>query len=159
LIGKTNRGLWYYSKLFANREIEKTYLAVVAGNIEKIIPKEGLKISNYLGRNPKNRKKFCIIPLVKGGRYAETNIEYINKIELNGKNCSIVIAKPKTGRTHQIRVHLASLGFPIMGDIVYGKSNKYSRLLLHAWKIELTLIDGGKKTFIAEIPKEFNIVL
>jgi len=159
LIGKTNKGLWFYSKLFANREIEKTYLAIVAGNIETKIPNGGLKISNYLGRNPKDRKKYTSLPLAMGGRNAETNIEFVKNINLDGKNCSVVIAKPKTGRTHQIRVHLSNWGYPIMGDTIYGKNNNYQRLLLHAWKISLTLLDGTKKTFIAEIPKEFNLVL
>jgi 23S rRNA pseudouridine1911/1915/1917 synthase len=159
LIGKTNKGLWYYSKLFANREITKSYLAIVAGNIESKIPFEGLKISNYLGRNPKSRKKFAIVPLGEGGRSAETHITFLKKIKLGENICSAVIAKPKTGRTHQIRVHLSNLGYPIMGDVVYGKNNHYSRLLLHAWKIELVLLDGTKKQFVAEIPKEFNIKL
>jgi 23S rRNA pseudouridine1911/1915/1917 synthase len=159
LIGKTNKGLWYYSKLFANREITKSYLAIIAGNIKEQIPNDGLIISNYLGRNPKNRKKYCVVSLKEGGRHAETHIDFLRNIYIDNKLCSVVVAKPKTGRTHQIRVHLSNIGFPIMGDVVYGKNNHFSRLLLHAWKIELILLDGTKKVFTAEIPKEFNIVL
>lgn len=159
LIGKTNRGLWYYSKLFANREITKSYLAIVAGNIQSKIPKDGLIISNYLGRNPKSRKKYCVMSLKEGGRYAETHVDFVQNILIENKLCSVLVAKPKTGRTHQIRVHLSNIGFPIMGDIVYGKNNHYSRLLLHAWKIELILLDSTRQVFTADIPKEFNIIL
>jgi 23S rRNA pseudouridine1911/1915/1917 synthase len=159
LIGKTNKGLWYYSKLFANREIEKTYLAIVAGNIKPKIPSDGLEIANYLGRNPKNRKKFGLLTPENGGKYALTHLKYLKTIILEDKICTAIIAKPKTGRTHQIRVHLSNMGYPIMGDTVYGRNNNYSRLLLHAWKIKLPLIDGTNKVFTADIPKEFNIVL
>jgi len=157
LIGKTNKGLWYYSKLFADREIEKTYIAIVAGNIKNKFENGDLKISNYLGRNPSARKKMTEISFENGGRPAETNFSFLNNITINNKICSIVIAKPKTGRTHQIRVHLSNLGYPILGDVIYGKNNKFSRLMLHAWKIKLCLLNGKVTEFESKLPKEFDI--
>ena len=157
LIGKTNRGLWHYSKEFEQRRVEKTYIAIVAGNIQKKIKTNKFIIKGYIARNQKNRKKMAEVTLKSGGKYAETEFEFKDLFYIQNKPYSIIIARPKTGRTHQIRVHLSSLGFPILGDKIYGKNNNYSRLLLHAWKLSITLINGSKKEFIAEVPKEFSV--
>ena len=61
--------------------------------------------------------------------------------------------EPKTGRTHQLRVHMAYIGTPIVGDRVYGKPGK--RLKLHAYKLRIVLSSGAEKQFIAPIPEEF----
>ena len=61
---------------------------------------------------------------------------------------------PKTGRTHQLRVHMAHIGHPIIGDVVYGKPA--DRLYLHAAKLEITIPKGNRMLFVAEVPKEFN---
>lgn len=157
LIGKTNKGLWYYSKAFAQRKVNKTYLAIVTGNIQKKLINNKITIKNFLARNPKNRKKMSEVSQELGGRYAETEYEFIKLLVKSNKLYSLLIARPKTGRTHQIRVQLSNLGYPILGDKIYGKNNDFSRLLLHAWKISLSMIDGKQKEFIAEIPKKFNI--
>lgn len=156
LVGKTNKGLWYYSKLFANREVEKTYIAIIAGNIKSKFKNEVLKISNFLGRNPNARKKMTEVSFENGGRPAETLLLFVKNIKIDNKIYSIVLAKPKTGRTHQIRVHLSKLGYPILGDVIYGKNNKYSRLMLHAWKIRLRLLNGKETEFESKLPKEFE---
>jgi 23S rRNA-/tRNA-specific pseudouridylate synthase len=61
----------------------------------------------------------------------------------------------KTGRTHQIRVHLSSIGMPILGDNKYG-GPKYERLMLHSWKLKINLLNGETKLFEAPIPNEFS---
>jgi 23S rRNA pseudouridine1911/1915/1917 synthase len=157
LVGKTNKGLWYYSRLFAERKVKKTYLAIVAGNIKNQLINNKITIKGYLGRNPKNRKKMAEVSIDSGGKYAETEIFFDRLLYIDRKPYSVVLALPKTGRTHQIRVHLSNFGYPILGDKIYGKNNKYSRLLLHAWKLSLNLLDGNQKEFIADIPKEFNL--
>jgi len=68
---------------------------------------------------------------------------------------SLVELKPTTGRTHQLRVHLAHLNAPILGDRVYGKSSD-CRMMLHAQKLEITLPSGERKVFEAAIPDEFK---
>lgn len=155
MVGKTNKGLWYYSKLFAEREVKKTYIAIVAGNISVKIPKEGLVVRNYLGRCPGNRKKYSVVNPTKG-KISETFFKLMHVVKVENKFYSIITAMPKTGRTHQIRVHLASLGHPILGDVIYGKHNKYQRLLLHAWKIKVKLLNGKTEELIAPIPNIFN---
>ncbi len=155
MIGKTNKGLWYYSKLFAEREVNKTYIAIIAGNISSKIPEQGLVVRNYLGRCPGNRKKYSVVNPTMG-RISETKINLLDFTESNQGKFSLVTAMPKTGRTHQIRVHLSNLGFPIVGDVIYGRRNKYSRLMLHAWKIKVKLLNGKTKELIAPIPDNFS---
>lgn len=154
MIGKTAKGLWYYSKLFANRKIEKTYLAIVVGNIKKVFVNNEIVIKNYLDRNPKNRIKFSIVR--DGGRYSESIVKLLKPI---GEDKALIEISPKTGRTHQIRVHLSSLGCPILGDTLYGKGNKYKRLMLHAHKIRFINLDGKEMIIEAPIPIEFKGLL
>lgn len=117
---------------FKIRVVKKTYLALVRGILTK---KEGV-IDKPIGRNPKNRQKFGI---VANGKEAQTNYEVLDEI---GKY-SLVEAKPLTGRTHQIRVHLSSLGHPLIGDRVYGTKLIHDKIgvdldrqFLHASQLE-----------------------
>ncbi len=155
LIGKTNEALWHYSRMFAERKVTKIYVAISAGNSEKLIKEKFFSITNYLGRNPGNRKKYSKVSPSKG-KLAETNFELVKVGDLNGQEYSVIKAFPKTGRTHQIRVHLSSLGLPILGDVIYGKPIIGFRLMLHAWKIKVRLLDGQEKEFTAPLPKEFT---
>lgn len=155
LVGKTNEGLWYYSKLFADRKIEKTYLAVVKGDFYEKFGNVEQQVDNYLGRNQINRKKFTKVPPSKGKR-AITTINFIKTLEYQGQIYSLLKVMPKTGRTHQIRVHLSGLGFPILGDVVYGRGNAYPRLMLHAWKLRLKLLSGNTKDLEAIPGDSFN---
>ncbi|MFN4196943.1 MAG: RluA family pseudouridine synthase [Caldimicrobium sp.] len=113
---------------FKHREIKKYYLALL---YEKISPPRGI-IEKPIGRHPKLRKKMAII---QKGKLAITEYEVLRYF----KKVSYIIAKPLTGRTHQLRLHFASLGHPILGDPLYGgiKPNlpKPKRLMLHAWKL------------------------
>lgn len=148
LVSKTNEGLWYYSRLFSERKIEKTYLAVVKGSFLRKVGNSEVEIDNYIGRNTRNRKKFTKVPPSKGKR-AITKIGFLQSLFLGGKEYSLLKVMPKTGRTHQIRVHLSGIGLPILGDTVYGKGNRYQRLMLHAWKLRLNLLSGENKNFEA----------
>jgi 23S rRNA pseudouridine1911/1915/1917 synthase len=154
LVGKTNLGLWHYSRLFAEKKIEKTYIVVVKGDISSKFRNKVLNIKSFHGRNTINRKKFTS-KKISNGKIAETNFEFIKSLDKDGEKYSVVLAHPRTGRTHQIRVHLSELGYPLLGDVIYGK-NEYKRLMLHAWKIKLNLINGEERTFEAPIPKEFK---
>lgn len=155
LVGKTNKGLWYYSKQFAERKVSKTYMAVVIGDLSETIKGTRFEVKNYLGRNPIQRKKYTEVS-EHSGKLAHTIFNVVNVVEIEGKIFTLVKAKPITGRTHQIRVHLNGLGHPILGDKTYGRKNEYGRLMLHAWKIEITLLSGKKKIFVSDIPNEFK---
>lgn len=154
MIGKTNKGLWYYSRLFAERNIKKTYIAVAKGLI-----KEGkFTVRGYLGRNRRDRKKFSMLS-ESHGKYSETKFIVQSRTNVKGHDLFVVTASPITGRTHQIRVHLQSKGYPILGDPIYSRSKNNrvaERLMLHAWKLKFQSIDGRDMLLEAELPKEFE---
>jgi 23S rRNA pseudouridine1911/1915/1917 synthase len=89
-------------------------------------------IEGSIGRHPVDRKKMAV--LKEGGREAATSYKVIERLD----GFTFVEAYPKTGRTHQIRVHLSHIGHPVAGDDMYGKKAKHAadRPLLHAYKIE-----------------------
>lgn len=145
---------------FSQRTIEKTYIALVANNI---VDKDG-KISNLIGRDKKNRKK--ISENTSSPRSATT---YWKKIR-SYNDFTLVEAYPKTGRTHQIRVHMTSLGHPIIGDKLYFTKNSanlsknlkanISRHLLHASKIKFIHPTTKKKiTLYSEVPEDMQKII
>ena len=132
----------FLKRQFQDRKAHKTYYAVVEGR-----PKlDEAKIDLPLARDLKRPTTFRVDA---NGKQAET---YYKVIKTNDKY-SLVELMPKTGRTHQLRVHMKYLGHPILGDPVYGKKDK--RLFLHATKLEITLPGGKRTTFEAKLPKEF----
>ena len=122
---------------------------MVTGRIE---PSRG-GINKPIERHPKNRKKFVA---AKSGKEA---ITYYSKKEDIGALFSLIEVEPKTGRTHQIRVHLASIGYPIVGDKLYG-GKMAPRIFLHASYIEFSH-PYTKKTisFTSSLPKKLNEIL
>ena len=120
----THAGL---TRQLSERRMHKTYLALVEGRLE---PPEAL-IDAPIGRDPGHRQRMAIMP---AGRGREAQTGYKVRQYLDGY--SYIEASPITGRTHQIRVHLASLGHPIAGDAVYGKASELvGRQFLHAWRL------------------------
>ncbi len=128
LVAKNPRAHRHLQTQFKQRTIEKTYLALLHGHIT---PSEGL-IDAPIGRHPRHRKRMAIVSPDKG-REAQTQYEVL---AFYG-NTSLVKAHPLTGRTHQIRVHFASIGYPIVGDVVYGRGDVYKlgRHFLHAHQL------------------------
>jgi 23S rRNA pseudouridine1911/1915/1917 synthase len=117
------------SQQFKNRVVKKTYITLVQG---KITPEKGI-IEAAIGRDPSHRQRMAI---VTKGREARTQYRVIRYIG----NYSLLEIKPETGRTHQIRIHLAAIGFPVAGDATYGlKSPRFPRQFLHASKIGFRL--------------------
>lgn len=133
-VAKSQKAMDGLVKAFASHaSIEKTYLAVCHGR-----PRfDSGRIENLIGRHPVDRKRMAIVE--KNGKRAVTNYRVVASGETSVIECGI-----ETGRTHQIRVHMAFLGCPIAGDKVYGKSALDKKLdpvptrqLLHAWKLKL----------------------
>ena len=134
----------FLKKQFQARTVHKTYYAIVSGR-----PKlDEAKIELPMIRNMKRPTTFLVDA---NGKEAET---YYRVIETDGKH-SLVELKPRTGRTHQLRVHMNYLGCPIVGDTVYD-GEKAERLMLHAKELEITLPGGIRKVFTAELPEEFG---
>lgn len=134
----------HLQKQFAGRNVKKTYLAVISNELPET---EGL-IDLPIERNPKKPATFRV---GINGKSAQTEFELLEK---RGKY-SLIELKPHTGRTHQLRVHLNYLKCPIVGDVVYG-GEEFSRLMLHAHQLEVTLPGGKRKVFTAEIPRIFK---
>lgn len=141
---KNDETMVYLQKQFADRKVQKTYLAVVAGHPEQ---NEAL-LDLPLERNPKSPARFRVGP---NGKPAQT---YMRILSQNDKY-SLVELKPQTGRTHQLRVHMAYLHTPIVGDLLY-EGEESSRMLLHAANLELMVPGIGLQKFVSNIPKEFT---
>lgn len=132
-------------KQFADRTTKKQYSAVVDG-----IPKLDTAIIDLpIGRNPSAPSTFRVDPK---GKPAITSYEVL---KYNDKQ-SLLKLHPRTGRTHQLRVHVQYIGTPIAGDRVYGNAKSASRLCLHAESLEITIPTSDRKVFTAPIPKEFE---
>ena len=144
IIAKNPESAAHLQRQFAERTAKKTYIAITDGK-----PKlNAAKIDLPIGRNPSAPSTFRIDP---NGKPAQTTYHVLEENDTQ----SLVELKPTTGRTHQLRVHLAHLNAPILGDRVYGKSSD-CRMMLHAQKLEIILPSGERKVFEAAVPDEFK---
>ncbi len=137
---------------FKAREVEKAYLALLHGHLTP----DHAAIEAPIGRHPHDRKRMGV---VRGGRYART--EY--RVQEHLQDFTVVEAKPLTGRTHQLRVHFSSIGYPIVGDDKYGRRREEvgaPRQLLHAQRLTFTHPGSDERlTFETELPPDFRRVL
>jgi 23S rRNA pseudouridine1911/1915/1917 synthase len=147
----------YYSRLFRKREINKTYLCVscdTSGYLRSVKPAT-FTISNFLSIKPKDRKYYSTTQV--DGDLATTEFKIVKEI-LKEKNKYLLIeAMPKTGRTHQIRVHLSEYGLPIAGDSIYGAKSDFEHLMLHSYSLTLTPFQQSK-VITVKVEPEWNIV-
>ncbi|WP_457756371.1 RluA family pseudouridine synthase [Thermodesulfatator indicus] len=148
---KTHQAL---TQMFKDREIKKIYLALVHG-----VPRLSAgKIEKPIGRHPVNRQKMSVH--AKTGREALT----FYRVRERFPKAALLEVEPKTGRTHQIRVHLASIGHPIVGDELYGGARPYGpkarRQMLHAYRLAFKHPVTGKELFFeAPLPEDFEEIL
>jgi 23S rRNA pseudouridine1911/1915/1917 synthase len=165
VVAKTENAHAKLSAAFADRSIERAYWAVVWG---VPAPREGV-IDKPIGRSPKNRKKMAVVPQ---GKVAITHYKVIRPL---GLAVSLVECRLKTGRTHQIRVHMTEIGHPLVGDPVYGKAPARARLLdgpagaalkgfsrqaLHAWLLGFDHpITGEHLRFESALPADLAELL
>lgn len=154
LLAKNERAHRWLQDQFRLRKVEKTYLALVDGKP----PSPAGRVEAYIGRDPKQRKQMAIVSEKKG---REAISEY-KTLETFNKH-TLLEFHPLTGRTHQIRLHCAFLGCPIVGDAVYGRRTslvKITRHFLHAAKLKIILPNEQlPRTFEAELPEELVGVL
>lgn len=150
LVAKTESSHINLAAQFKKREIQKEYLAIVKGNVKK----DKGSIHTTIGRHKVHRKKMDA--RTSNGREASTEYQVIYRC----KDWSYLKLWPKTGRTHQIRVHLAYIHHPIIGDQLYGRKYpnlKMSRQALHAHKLELKHpILGSELSFKAPLPPDME---
>ena len=153
VVAKTPEAQFRLGTAFAERKVKKRYFAVVRG----IPARASGEIITEIGRHPVNRQKMAVVE--RGGKLAITR----NRVERNGMIDGVAVSTVQleiaTGRTHQIRVHMANLGHPVLGDPVYGGARAavsgVTRQLLHAWKISLPHPGSGETIeFIAPLPRD-----
>ena len=149
IVAKNDKAHTKLTEMFKNKEIKKTYLAIVKGKVSK----ETGRIETNIGRDEKDRKKMSVSRDEKKGKLAITTYKVIESNE----RYSLLDVNIETGRTHQIRVHMKHIGYPILGDIVYGRpDNKIMRQMLHAYKLEFKHpITSEEMVLEAQLPKDF----
>lgn len=154
LLAKNDRAHQWLQRQFKDRTVEKVYLALVDG----LPPTPTGRIDAPLGRDPRRRKRMGVTTEARG-RPAQT----LYCVARAFRSHALLELRPLTGRTHQIRVHLAFLGCPVVGDTVYGRkrpSLPVARQMLHAWRLRLRLPEEDEaRTFEAPLPDDFAAVL
>ena len=150
VVARTDQAKGALGQSFADREVAKQYLALVEGRLAR----KTVRVANRLGRHRVHRKRMAVVD--RGGKKAISTFEHL----VAGDGVSLVAATIETGRTHQIRVHLQSLGSGVIGDSVYGRRRaKFSapRQLLHAWRLNIPHPATGKRvTFCAPVPDDMR---
>jgi 23S rRNA pseudouridine1911/1915/1917 synthase len=146
IAAKTPAAKRWLQAQFSKRNVKKTYAALVEGHVKE--PAAILQLP--IERNPKRPQTFRV---GANGKPAETTY----KVEKSYSGHDLLTLQPRTGRTHQLRVHLSYLGHPIVGDEVYGQPDKrLGRMFLHASQLELTLPNHERKMFSAPLPPELK---
>ena len=152
-------------EMFEKRAVQKIYRAVCAISEKTGRTQESRRleedstffVENHIGRiSPKSaRAKWGELLAERGGLYARTDFTVLERTVIGGNPVVQIEARPLTGRTHQIRVHLASIGLPILGDVLYG-APEYKRTMLHAQSLTFQHPVSGKTiTVSAPLPNEF----
>jgi 23S rRNA pseudouridine1911/1915/1917 synthase len=155
VVAKSDAALAELRRQFKARETNKEYLALVWGS-----PPPSGRIETLIGRHRVHRKKMAV--LKEGGRHAVSNFKTLETFVAT----ALVQVKIETGRTHQIRVHMAHLGHPIVGDTVYGRARQNKlpgaaeRQMLHASKLEFSHPTTGKRlSFETPLPDDMRVLL
>ncbi|SDS32959.1 ribosomal large subunit pseudouridine synthase D [Polaribacter sp. KT25b] len=149
IFARTSKSLERLNKMLRDKNISKTYWAVVKDHPKK----EKDTLINYLKKNPKNNKSSVYPKEITDSKKAILHYKIIKKLD----NYSLLEIDLETGRHHQIRAQLSSIGFPIKGDLKYGfnRSNKDGSIHLHARKIQFTHpVSKEQISVIAPTPKE-----
>lgn len=136
------------------RSVKREYLALVWGT-----PRIGGKVDAAMGRHPRDRIKMAVLENATA-KPAVTHFQRIATGSLDGRPVSLMRCQLETGRTHQIRVHMQSIGFPLVGDTVYGKphlASAFARQALHAHRLGLIHpVSGESCEWIAPLPEDFT---
>ena len=150
LVAKTRAAQLDLVNQFKSRTVLKIYLVLVKG---RLTPEHGI-IEASLGRDPGNRKRMAV---VTGGREARTEYRVIKHLD----GYTLVEVRLETGRTHQIRVHLAAIGYPVMGDAAYGVKTLYLfRQFVHAHRLGIKLPSSGEyMEFTSELAEDLETAL
>lgn len=150
VVAKNEEARLVLARQLKEREVEKGYLALVHGRLE---PPEAA-IEAPIGRHPRRRQRMAV---VEGGREARTSYRVVHYLD----SYTLVEVRPLTGRTHQIRVHFAAIGHPVVGDRVYGRrSAVVDRQFLHAFRLAFRHPRTGEPVRLeASLPEDLRAAL
>lgn len=149
IVAKNSSAQQYLINQFKFRLVSKAYLVLVKG---KLSPSKGI-IEAPVGRDPSDRKRMAVVEDGKEGRTKYQVKEYLG-------DYTLLEVHTETGRTHQIRVHLSAIGYPVVGDKVYGVKSAYlKRQFVHARRLGLRLPDGEYREFTCELPVDLRVAL
>ncbi len=156
ILAKNQDTFSFLKEQFQNRNVEKVYNTVVWGNIKN---DKGI-VDAPIGRNGKDFRQWSATRGARGQlREAVTEYKVLSRFEEDGEKFVFLEVRPKTGRTHQIRVHMKYLNNPIVGDTLYAENRPYvlgfERVALHARSLTIEIPENGKKTFEAPFPEDF----
>ena len=155
VVAKNDKAHLSLSKQIEEKTCRRTYLALLEG----VVKRDGGTVTTYIGRDPSDRIKMAVVSPEKG-KLAITDYTVLKRYKENFTLCRFDL---HTGRTHQIRVHARHLGYPVVGDPVYGiKKQRFSLngQLLHAWRLQFTHpATGEDMCFEAPLPDYFKSVL
>ena len=154
IIAKNDKAHINLSEQIKNHKVKKTYIALVRG----IVKENEATINMPIGRSTKDRKKMAV---TKNGKEAITHFKVLQRYPQH--NCTLLEVKIETGRTHQIRVHLSQIGYPIIGDMVYSNGKNEWGIqgqALHAKSLQFKHPTTGKEMFLeAELPEYFQEIM
>ncbi|OLC57843.1 MAG: hypothetical protein AUH85_02250 [Chloroflexi bacterium 13_1_40CM_4_68_4] len=154
IVAKTDTAHLALARQIQGRHFVKEYLALVWGDPGA----QPAVVEAPLRRDPRDRRRMVV---ATGGREATTRFERLAAWHQR-PDLALLHVRPETGRTHQIRAHLAFAGYPIVGDPVYGRRSDASgltRQFLHAWRLTARLPRAGEKTFTAPLPEDLRAAL
>ena len=156
-IAKTPEAMFKLGKAFAEHTAKKCYLAICRG-----VPKENSgTMTTLIGRHPVNRQKMAIVD--RNGKEAITSYQIITAQTVEKIPLALAKVNIATGRTHQIRGHMSSIGLPVAGDELYGRNTGFpgvTRQQLHAWKLALPHPETGEMMeFTAPVPEDMKAIL
>ena len=153
IVAKDDRAHSFLARQFNKRTADKRYLAIVEG----VVQLDNGVISYPIGRHPRDRKRMSV--KFSEAKSAITNYKVLERF----KDKTLLEIKPETGRTHQIRVHMAYIGHPVAGDATYGRKKRnplIKRQMLHAWRISfLHPTIKERKTFESVLPEDMNTLI
>lgn len=160
LIAKNQKSFEFLKKQFQDRTIHKTYRAIVEGHFKE----PSGTIDMQIGRSKNDFRKWLAGRGTRGTlRDAVTHYSVLQEFTYDGNVYSYIEVQPKTGRTHQIRVHMKAISHPIVGDALYGSSKAnslgFSRQALHAFSIDFQLPSGTPLHLEAAVPGDMGRVL